>query len=227
VSHDDHGDGKCLSVRAIYSAGVEHAGPFRGSRQERKSALTRPAGALLLFLLLAPATSYADAVGYAKVADVRVEGKSIVAVHRHDWTRATEKARFTMITTTRNPFTKENTYSYLRVTDRTSGRELFRAPVPALTHLWISPDSRFIVGMSHIKLWNPYQLVVFDRSGNRLLARSINASSWPGVQESVTNFVNWYKWPAPSIAIRKAGDAMVLSIEDRLGTQREFRFEAK
>ena len=112
--------------------------------------------------LLAASALLADAVGYRAIVNLREQTDVVVAEHHHDWSRATEAARFKMITTTRDPFTQENTYSYLRLLDRASGRELFKKPVPALTHLWISPDSRFVVGVSNVKLWNPYQIVVFD-----------------------------------------------------------------
>jgi hypothetical protein len=53
---------------------------------------------------------------------------------------------------------------------------LFRRPVPALTHIWISPDSAYVVGISNVMLWNPYQLVAFCRSGDRLLERNMEAA---------------------------------------------------
>jgi hypothetical protein len=176
--------------------------------------------------LLAASALFADAVGYSAIVNLREQTDVVVAEHHHDWSRATEDARFKMISTTKDPFTQENTYSYLRLLDRASGRELFKKPVPALTHLWISPDSRFVVGLSNVKLWNPYQVVVFDRSGRRLFEKSITAASWPGVQETVTNAVFWYKEPTPAIRLVESQGSLTLSIEDRLGTPRQFRFRA-
>jgi hypothetical protein len=172
-------------------------------------------------LLFASLLAFGDIVSYSKIVDLRAETGVVVAEHHHDWSRATQEARWKMDSTTKDPFTAENTYSYLRLLDRASGRELFKKPVPALTHLWISPDSRYVVGLSNVKLSNPYQLVVFSRSGRRILERSITAASWPTVGESVTNWVFWYKEPTPTIRLE-----VTLSIEDRLGTPREFRFHA-
>jgi len=174
--------------------------------------------------LLAASALLADAVGYRGIVNLREQTDVVVAEHHHDWSRATEDARFKMITTTKDPFTPENTYSYLRLLDRASGRELFKKPVPALTHLWISPDSRFVVGLSNVKLWNPYQIVVFDRSGRRLFEKSITSASWPGVQESVTNAVIWYKEPTPAIHLVESKGWATLTVEDRQGTPRTFRF---
>jgi hypothetical protein len=80
-----------------------------------------------------------------------------------------------MISTDQDPFGRENSYSSLTVTDKGSGRVLFRSPVPALSRLWISPDSRFVLGLSEVKLWNPYQVVLFDRMGPVLLKRRISS----------------------------------------------------
>lgn len=46
---------------------------------------------------------------------------------------------------------------------------------PLLTQVWISDDSRYIVGLSSIKFFNPIQLVVYDREGNLLHAQSMFA----------------------------------------------------
>jgi len=186
---------------------------------------TRLGAISLLFLF--GSLLLADMVGYSKVSDIRTESDRLVAEHHHDWSRATEPARFKMITTTKDPFTAENTYSYLRVVDRATGKERFRAPVPALTLLWISPDSHFVVGLSNVKLWNPYQLVVFDASGRRLLAQDFTSDTRPGITQSVTNAIFWFKEPNPTIRLAESGDSAVLSIEDPLGKIREFRFKAK
>jgi hypothetical protein len=83
-----------------------------------------------------------------------------------------------------------------------------------------------VVGLSNIKLCNPFQLVVFSRSGRRVLERSITAATWPSVAESVTNAVAWYKEPTPKIRLEEMRGEVILSIEDRLGTPREFRFRS-
>jgi hypothetical protein len=168
----------------------------------------------------------ADAIGYSQVLDLRTESGTIVAEHHHNWSDATLDARWKMISTTKDPFTSENTYSYLRLLDKASGQERFKKPVPALTYLWISPDSRYIVGLSNIMLSNPFQLVVFSRSGRRLLERNFIGDSRPGVSQSVTNWVHWYKEPVPILRLKESQKSMILTIEDSIGNLREFRFGA-
>jgi len=131
-----------------------------------------PAAIAAAAALAAPAR--ADITGYADVRDVTAESAELRAAHHHDWSQATHDKRWKMISGHNDPFRAENDYSTLEVTDRKSGRRLFRASVPALTNLWISPDSRHILGLSTIKLWNPYQLVLFDRAGHLLFRRHIN-----------------------------------------------------
>jgi hypothetical protein len=177
-------------------------------------------------VLLGAAVALADAVGYAKISDIHEDNGVLLVEHHHDWTRATEPARYKMITTTHDPFTAENTYSWMRVVEKASGRELFRAPVPALTQLWISPDSKYVVGMSSIKLWNPYQLVVFTRSGKRVFEKDFTGDTTHGIQESVTNAILWFKDPTPAIRLEDTRGDVRLWIEDRLGKPREFRFKS-
>jgi hypothetical protein len=180
-----------------------------------------------LWLIVVPSTpALADRVGYNDVVNLRAETATVLAEHHHDWSGATRDARWKMISTTKDPFTADNNYSYLLLYDKATRTELFRRPVPALTHIWLSSDSRYIVGVSHVMLWNPYQLVVFSRSGDRLLERNMVGVKWPGVTESVTNWIGWYKEPVPQIVIVEDGTTATLSIEDPLGVPRQFQFPA-
>jgi len=182
---------------------------------------------IALWLLVAMSTSaHADMVGYNKVVDLWAEVGTLRAEHHHDWSYVARDARWKMIFSTKNPFSADNDYSYLRLRDNRTGAELLRRPVPALTHIWISPNSKYIVGISNVKLWNPYQLVVFSRSGNLLLERNMVGVKWPGVWESVTNWINWYKEPVPQITVVEEGATATLSVEDPRGILRQFQFPA-
>jgi hypothetical protein len=176
--------------------------------------------------IAASSAAHADGVGYSGVVDLSVETDHLRAEHHHDWGFVSHNARWKMISTARDPFTAENDYSWLRLSNKTTGVELFRYPVPALTHIWISPDSEYVVGISNVMLWNPYQLVVFNRTGDRLLERNMVGVNWPGVLRSVTNWVHWYKEPVPQMKIVKEGSTATLFIEDPLGVLREFQFSA-
>jgi hypothetical protein len=182
--------------------------------------------AALCLSILTGVPALADRAGYAGVVDISAETNAVRAEHHHDWRQETRDARWKMISTTKNPFTSDNDYSYLVLRDKTTGAEMFRRPVPALTYLWVSPDSKYVVGVSHVMIWNPYQLVVFGRSGDRLLEGNMVDVKWPGVTRSVTNWINWYKEPVPRIAIVEDGTTAILSVEDPMGVLREFTFPA-
>jgi hypothetical protein len=182
---------------------------------------------MALLLLVATSTSaHADRSGYNEVVDLWAEAGSLRAEHHHDWSSATRDARWKMISSTKNPFAADNDYSYLRLRDELTGVELFRRPVPALTHIWISPDSKYVVGLSNVMAWNPCQLVVFSKSGDRLLERNMVGVNWPGVWQSVTNWIKWYKEPGPQITIVEDGTTAILSVEDPRGVLRQFQFPA-
>jgi hypothetical protein len=167
----------------------------------------------------------ADRFGYDEVFYCKAETDQIIAEHHHDWSHVTHAARWKMISTDGNVFSPENTYSYLRVTDRRGKARIFQAPVPALKYLWISADSRFIVGVSNLKLWNPVQLVVFNSEGILLLAETVTSSSFHGVSGSITNWVRWYKEPAPRISVEGSQKSYTLSVEGNAGESRVFKFD--
>jgi hypothetical protein len=124
-------------------------------------------------LLFPVATCRADRVGYNQVRVLRKQNSELLIEHHHDWSHRTESQRYRMITTHQDPFRADNNYAFIKCTDKATGRPLFRMPTPALTYLWMSPDSKYIVGLSNIKLDNPYQLVVFDRAGKLLFKQHI------------------------------------------------------
>jgi hypothetical protein len=169
--------------------------------------------------------AFADRVGYSEVFDCEATSDSLIVRHHHDWSRRTREARWQMISTDRDPFAQNNSYAWLQAIDRNGDRQRFRVPVPALRALWISADSRFIVGVSDVKLWNPIQLVVFDDSGRLLLARKVDASTFSNVRESVSNRVEWYREPQPTISIASTtGSRHVVTIEGNDGEPRVFEF---
>ena len=181
-------------------------------------------GIALALTIAASSRARADRIGYQGVVDLSAEMGGLRAEHHHDWGGASYAARWKMISTTKDPFTSDNDYSYLRLLDKETGAELFRRPVPALTHIWISPDAKYVVGISNVMLWNPYQLVVYNKSGDRLLARNMVGA--PGTSSSVTNWIEWYKKPVPQISIVEEGATATLSVEDLAGGARQSHLDA-
>lgn len=115
----------------------------------------------------------ADRTGYDSIVDLHADGDTFIVKHHHDWSRATEVSRYKMITTHQDPFRGDNDYAYVAWYSRGDGRRLRQIPSPALTWLGVSPDSRYVIGLSNVKEYNPYQLVVYNRTGELLLKRHI------------------------------------------------------
>ncbi|MFC0349350.1 hypothetical protein [Undibacterium danionis] len=160
------------------------------------------------------APAWCDSVGYAEIKKIQFETSDISIVHWHDWsTKKNRDARWAMISTDKNPFTESNTYSYIQAFDKKTGNILFKSPVPALTVIWATPDSNYIIGISNIKVWNPYHLVVFNKKGDLLYKAAIDTKSYPDASESVTNWINWYKEPVPKITLKSTIDSIEISIE--------------
>ncbi len=172
--------------------------------------------AAIFALVSGSQTAYADYAAYNKVVDLSAESSTLRVEHHHDWRHVSDSFV---------PFLAEMHDAYLRVLDKSSGTELFKRPGPALSYLWISPDSKYIVGLSNIMYRNPYQLVVYNRAGDRLLEKSMVDVKWPGVTQSVTNWINWYKEPKPDLSIVENGSTATLIVEDAGGVYRQFPIE--
>ncbi|HYF03441.1 MAG TPA: hypothetical protein VEC36_08695 [Patescibacteria group bacterium] len=123
---------------------------------------------ILVFFLLRT-TVFADGIGYSEIKDISIESEHYIFKHHHDWFNF-ENERFKMISNDHYAvFKKSNSYAYVEVTDK-NGKLLFNKPSPALTRLFISPDEEYYVGLSRIKLDNPYNFVVWDKAG-KLIAK--------------------------------------------------------
>ena len=60
----------------------------------------------------------ADAVGYSGIFDCRAESELLSAEHHHDWSEATQAARWEMISTTKDVFTSNNVFASLVVRNK-------------------------------------------------------------------------------------------------------------
>ena len=210
------GSGGLVQPRTA-DARVNRAHHYRMSMQRLIST-----GAMLL-VTCAPAR--ADRVGYQGVVDLHAESELLTVTHHHDWSPATHDARWKMIATTQDPFSAENDYAWLAVRERASGAELFRRPVPPLNYLWISPDSNYVVGLSEVKSWNPVQVVVFRRDGQRLFEASLANQGVPGASESISTWIHWYHLPQPTLAIQEMGNRATLSVQGRTDIPIRFTFD--
>lgn len=120
----------------------------------------------IAIVLATPA--FADRVRYSGSKDLTAHSASLIVRHRHDWSLLPVALTFSAGT----PFGVEPSVSSLEFrTD--SGGSVVRISSPPLTFLLVTPDSRYVIGLSQIKAGNDVQLVVFDRDARLLLKRHI------------------------------------------------------
>lgn len=158
--------------------------------------VTRIFPILAVFCLLLSSVLHADSTPYMAKKRVEFRRDHLVVVHEHDWGHAAVSAMWELYISRPQRdlyFTEKNQVSFLQLVNEETGKTLFRKPVPALTHVWISPDAKYVVGLSQIKLYNPWQFVVFDAAGNLLHCRYIGQMAvltkveWDEFQRKYTN----------------------------------------
>jgi hypothetical protein len=128
---------------------------------------------VLILLLLFSIGARADLVGYGGTHEVTAAKDTLTFRHTHDWDAPEVGKLFFDLTHHERFFSAENNFASVEL--RQADTVLFRSPSSALTHLWISPDARFFIGLSHIMLRNPYQLVVWQRDGTLLHREHISS----------------------------------------------------
>lgn len=131
---------------------------------------------IAILLLTSSVLCFSDDIAYGKKLKLMIENEKLTVIHYHDWSKDTNDKRYKMITTHQNPFLDDNDYSYLECLDKKNSQQIFKKPVPALTKIQISNDSNYIIGLSNIKLDNPFQLVIFDKQGNLICKKHIAAA---------------------------------------------------
>ena len=128
---------------------------------------------LVVVLMLLPIAGRADRSAYRDTDEVTVTKGTLTFRHVHNWDSPKIFDLFLALTDHERFFSAANDFAFVELRD--GDRVLFRSPSPALTHLWISPDSQFFVGISRIMLNNPYQLVVWQLDGTVVHREHISA----------------------------------------------------
>jgi hypothetical protein len=159
---------------------------------------------MALLLAFVPGAAFADALAYDATVNLDVATPLLRAKHIHDGTRGLAWT--------------------VSLEDKFTGRVTSIAKVPALTYLWISKNSNYIVGLSNVMLKNPFQLLVFSKSGERLLELDMRSFLWTDRMQSITNWIHWYKEPDPELSLDENGHTCTLGVTDAHGTRRHFEF---
>lgn len=127
-----------------------------------------------LALVMAAVPAFADRSAYSGVRDLAARGSTLMVRHHHDWSRTFKDGGWLLRYSAETPFGIDEETSNLEFYS-TPDTLIVRVPSPPLTHLEISADGRYVIGLSNIKHLNSTQLVVFNSRGELLLRRRISA----------------------------------------------------
>jgi hypothetical protein len=159
----------------------------------------------LFFILLTAMTNhaFADSIGYGDTVRLKVVSQHFIIYHYHNWSQATTESRYKMISTNQDPFTDANDYAYIECFDKKTGKRIFKKPSSALTKIEISKDEKYIIGISNIMVWNPYQLIIYSTNGELIKKRHIASEEAKLTKEQFAKFKN--EFPEQFIYLNKTG----------------------
>jgi len=132
----------------------------------------------------------ADYYPYQGSSSIEASTSKLIVRHSHDW--ATPPS-FDLLKDPDSPFRSSNKSAFVELWSGAPRKRLWRRPSPALSKLWISPDGSFIVGLSKIAWNNPYQLVVFSKTGELLKAEHVTVLAAQFSKEELEAF--WIENP--------------------------------
>ncbi|TRO66775.1 hypothetical protein [Christiangramia sabulilitoris] len=147
---------------------------------------------LFLTLLLISLKAYCDPIAYSDSLRIEIESENYHIIHFHDWSDNTSKSRYKMISTDQNPFNDQNNYAYIQVIDKKTCEIIFKKPSPALTHIEISKDEKYIIGVSNIMFWNPIQFVIYNSRGELIKSRHFSSEEAKLDNSNLEYFKNKY-----------------------------------
>ncbi len=100
---------------------------------------------------------------------------------------------------------------------------------PALTHLWLSPDEKYVVGLSDIYARNSHQLVVYSTEGELLYNRKIECDELSSFCVTTNSeYIFWYHQSHPAINLEELeSDKLRLTLNDKYKQRFTFTFSKK
>lgn len=132
-------------------------------------------------------TSFADRYRYNDIVNLKAENEKLIVRHYHNWSDSKYEKWYKMFPEEKRLSDMDINYAYIECCEKKTGSILFKKASPALTKIHVSNDSRYIIGISNIKVINPYQFVVYNRCGDIIYKKHIAASeaklTFPEYQE--------------------------------------------
>ncbi len=100
---------------------------------------------------------------------------------------------------------------------------------PALTHLWLSPDEKYVVGLSDIYNNNTHQLVVYTVEGELVYNKTIECEELDSFCIGTNSeYIYWYHQSHPAIELEEIESGELrLSLHDKYKKRFGFSFPKK
>lgn len=138
----------------------------------------RAFGPACIALLTATATmpALADRIPYSDRVHLTARTSSLVVNHCHDWSRALTPrldGEWRLAFSRAAPFGVGPDISSLELY-LPNGTTVARLTSPPLRYIKITPDSRYVIGLSDVRLLNSTQALVLDGRGTVLLRRQVS-----------------------------------------------------
>lgn len=115
----------------------------------------------------------------------------IIVNHSHNWSNS-DQIRKLIKDENDLIFSEKNDFSYISLTNDDTAIMEWKRPSPALNKIFISENSEYIICLSKIKYYNPYQVVVLKRSGEIIFRRHITAIEAKLSNKEYEEFKNVY-----------------------------------
>tara|TARA_B100000809_G_scaffold41675_1_gene36278 strand:- start:15 stop:773 length:759 start_codon:yes stop_codon:yes gene_type:complete len=113
---------------------------------------------------------------YSRIVKIKTESNDFVVKHYHNWKLTTNnqdcKKSAKMIN---SPFESASGCAYMVCFNKENLKDSIIFPSSALNHILISKNQKYIVGLSNIKIGNPYQLLVWNIKGELIYKRHISS----------------------------------------------------
>ena len=168
----------------------------------------------LILILLTGNYALADSFAYSGKHDCETRRDELHAVHYHNWSSPKIPELFLDLGN-HEAFLKEvNDFAYIELSN-SDGEFIFRQPSSALTYIWISPDHKYIVGLSTVMLYNPYQLIVWEIDGDLIHKEHISCAVALLSKEAMREFRQKFSQATEFLSnrIKPVGDYFLIDYE--------------
>jgi len=165
-------------------------------------------------ILLTGNYALADSFAYSGKHDCETRRDELHAVHYHNWSSPKIPELFLDLGNHETFLKEVNDFAYIELSN-SDGKVLFRQPSSALTYIWISPDHKYIVGLSNVMLYNPYQLMVWGIDGDLIHKEHISSSVARLSKEAMVQFRQNFSQAEEILRNRvmRSGDYFIIDYE--------------